>query len=167
MDNLAKLDKWNTVKKSVDKKKFKQKIEIQRIYWVSIGQNVGSEVYGKGKDFARPVLVVNVFFNGTFLGVPLSSKAQNKKGKFYHKFIDSKGKMQVALLGQVRIFDSKRKTTNKHISKVNDKDFLQIKDKLKRCCDRIVSPLKDGATCSCEQAKSLIAERKRANYSTK
>lgn len=131
MDNLAKLDKWNAVKKSIDTQNFKKQVEIQSIYWISIGQNVGSEVYGKSGIFTRPVLVVNVFFNGTFLGVPLSSKVQNKKGKFYHKFIDSKGKMQVALLGQVRIFDSKRKTTNKHISKVNDKDFLQIKDKLK------------------------------------
>ncbi len=165
MDNLAKLDKWNAVKKSIDTQNFKKQVEIQSIYWISIGQNVGSEVFGKSGIFTRPVLVVNVFFNGTFLGVPLSSKAQNKKGKFYHKFIDSKGKMQVALLGQVRIFDSKRKTTNKHISKVNDKDFLQIKDKLKSVV--IVSPLKDGATCSCEQAKSLIAERKRANCSTK
>lgn len=88
-------------------------------------------MFGKSGIFTRPVLVVNVFFNGTFLGVPLSSKAQNKKGKFYHKFIDSKGKMQVALLGQVRIFDSKRKTSNKNIGEINDKDFSQIKDKLK------------------------------------
>lgn len=116
MDNSAKLDKWNAVKKSVDKKKFKQKIEIQRIYWVSIGQNVGSEVYGKGKDFARPVLVVKVFFNDTFLGVPLTSKAKNKTGRLYYKFIDSKNRLQVALLGQIRIFDIKRVAN--YISKV-------------------------------------------------
>lgn len=131
MDNLAKLDKWNAVKKSIDTQNFKKQVEIQSIYWISIGQNVGSEVFGKSGIFTRPVLVVNVFFNGTFLGVPLSSKAQNKKGKLYHKFIDSKGKMQVALLGQVRIFDSKRKTSNKNIGEINDKDFSQIKDKLK------------------------------------
>ncbi len=131
MDNLAKLDKWNAVKKSIDTQNFKKQVEIQSIYWISIGQNVGSEVFGKSGIFTRPVLVVNVFFNGTFLGVPLSSKTQNKKGKFYHKFIDSKGKMQVALLGQVRIFDSKRKTSNKNIGEINDKDFSQIKEKLK------------------------------------
>ena len=131
MDNSAKLDKWNAIKKSIDTQKIIKKAQNKRIFWVCIGQNVGSEVFGKSGIFTRPVLVVNVFFNGTFLGVPLSNKAQNKKSKFYYKFIDSKGKMQVALLGQVRIFDSKRKTTNKHISKVNDKDFLQIKDKLK------------------------------------
>ncbi len=131
MDNSAKLDKWNAIKKSIDTQNFKKQVEIQSIYWISIGQNVGSEVFGKSGIFTRPVLVVNVFFNGTFLGVPLSSKVQNKRGKFYHKFTDSKGKIQVALLGQVRIFDSKRKTSNKNIGGINDKDFSQIKEKLK------------------------------------
>ena len=86
-------------------------------------------MFGKSGIFTRPVLVVNVFFNGTFLGVPLSSKAQNKKGKFYHKFIDSKGKMQVALLGQIRIFDTKRIET--YIGKIDDENFKHIKEKIK------------------------------------
>lgn len=130
MDNSAKLDKWNAVKKSVDKKKFKQKIEIQRIYWVSVGQNIGSEVYGKGKDFARPVLVVKVFFNDTFLGVPLTSKAKNKTGRLYYKFIDSKNRLQVALLGQIRIFDIKRVAN--YISKVEKSDFEKIRAKIQK-----------------------------------
>ena len=129
MDNSTKLDKWNAVKKSIDKKKFKQKIEIQRIYWVSIGQNIGSETYGKDKYFTRPVLVLCVFFNDTFLGVPLTSKVKNKTGRLYYKFTDSKGKMQVALLGQIRVYDIKR--AGAYLSKVNDNDFVKIKDKLK------------------------------------
>ena len=56
MDNSAKFDKWNAVKKSIDTQNFKKQVEIQSIYWISIGQNVGSEVFGKGKDFARPDL---------------------------------------------------------------------------------------------------------------
>ena len=129
MDNSAKLDKWNAIKKSIDTQKIIKKAQNKRIFWVCIGQNVGSEVVGKSGIFTRPVLVVNVFFNGTFLGVPLSSKAQNKKGKFYHKFIDSKGKMQVALLGQIRIFDTKRIET--YIGKIDDENFKHIKEKIK------------------------------------
>lgn len=129
MDNSAKLDKWNAIKKSIDTQKIIKKAQNKRIFWVCIGQNVGSEVFGKSGIFTRPVLVVNVFFNGTFLGVPLSSKAQNKKGKFYHKFIDSKGKMQVALLGQIRIFDTKRIET--YIGKIDDENFKHIKEKIK------------------------------------
>lgn len=129
MDNSAKLDKWNAVKKSIDNAQTKQGVKNQRIYWTKIGQNVGNEVFGKGNNFARPVLVVSAFANDTFLGVPLSSKAQNKKGKFYHKFIDSKGKMQIALLGQVRIFDIKR--VGAYLSKMDRENFAKIKEKIK------------------------------------
>ena len=129
MDNQTKLDRWNVVKKHIDSSTTRQRVEIQRIYWTKIGQNIGNEVFGKGVTFARPVLVISVFFNDTFLGVPLSSKAQNKKSKFYHKFIDSKGKMQVALLGQVRIFDIKR--IGAYLSKIDNQNFAKIKEKIK------------------------------------
>lgn len=97
---------------------------------LKMDNNVGSEVYGKGKDFARPVLVVKVFFNGTFLGVPLTSKAKNKTGRLYHKFIDSKNRLQVALLGQIRIFDIKRVAN--YISKIEKSDFEKIRAKIQK-----------------------------------
>lgn len=128
MDNSTKLDKWNAVKKSIDTQNFKKQVEIQSIYWISIGQNVGSEVFGKGKDFARPVLVIKVFYNHTFLGIPLTSKTQNKRGKFYFKFKDSKDRLQVALLAQMRTFDTKRKAN--YISKISDENFIKLKKKI-------------------------------------
>ena len=73
--------------------------------------------------------MLGVFFNGTFLGVPLTSKIKNKTGRFYHKFTDSKGKVQVALLGQIRVYDVKR--AGAYLSKANDDDFVKIKEKLK------------------------------------
>lgn len=130
MDNSAKLDEWNIIKKQIDSKTFKQKAGIQRIYWVNVGQNVGNEVYGKSEIFTRPVLIIKTFYNHTFLGVPLTSKFKHKRGKLYHKFIDSKGRIQTALLGQIRIFDTKRLET--YISKIDDKNFKQIKEKIKR-----------------------------------
>lgn len=129
MDNNIRLDKWNIVKKDIDKQNLKKQVEIQRIYWVSIGQNVGSEVFGKGKDFARPVLVVKIFYNHTFLGIPRTSKTQNKRGKLYFKFKDSKDRLQVALLGQMRTFDTKRKAN--YISKMSDENFAKLKEKIK------------------------------------
>ena len=129
MDNGVKLDKWNIVKKDIDRQRIKKQVENQGIYWISIGQNVGSEVYGKGRDFVRPVLVLCVFFNHTFLGVPLSSKFRNKTGRLYYKFKDSKGRLQVALLGQMRTFDTRRKAN--YISKINDNDFAKLKEKIK------------------------------------
>lgn len=124
-----KFDEWNRVKKKTEKFKNRKYVEIKKIYWVKLGQNIGTEIYGKGKDFARPVLVINSFYNGSFLGVPLSSKTSNKSGKLYYKFFDSKERLQVALLGQIRIFDSKRKL--ELMSSINDTDFQIIKNKIK------------------------------------
>ena len=132
MNNQIKLDEWNAIKKGIDGQENRKKLEIRRIYWVSIGQNVGGEIYGKSRIFTRPVLVVNVFFNGLFVGVPLSSKVRNKRGKFCHKFTDSKGKEQLALLGQMRIYDSRRKTSSRHIGEIDDETFKIIKEKIKR-----------------------------------
>ena len=129
MDYGQRLDEWNAVKKGIDSSETRQSVQAKRIYWTKIGQNIGKEVFGKGATFARPVLVINVLFNDTFLGVPLSSKTQGKKGKFYHKFIDSKGNEQLALLGQVRIFDIKR--IGAYLSKIEGKDFVKIKEKIK------------------------------------
>ena len=55
MDNQTKLDRWNVVKKHIDSSTTRQRVEIQRIYWTKIGQNIGNEVFGKGVTFARPV----------------------------------------------------------------------------------------------------------------
>ena len=129
MDNQTKLDRWNVVKKYIDSSETRQRVGIQRIYWTKIGQNIGNEVFGKGATFARPVLVVSVLFNDTFLGVPLTSKTQGKRGRFYYKFVDSKGKEQVALLGQVRIFDIKR--IGAYLSKIDRQNFAKIKEKIK------------------------------------
>ncbi len=129
MDNSARLDKWNAVKKRIDSNQTKQGVEIQRIYWTKIGQNVGSEVFGKGENFARPVLVISAFYNGTFLGVPLTSKIQNKRGRLYYKFMDNKGKMQTALLGQMKIFDIKR--IGAYLSRIDDENFVKLKEKIK------------------------------------
>lgn len=124
-----KFDEWNEVKKHIEKEKNKI-VKKQKIYWIKIGKNIGSEIFGKGRVFARPVLVINVFYNGLFLGVPLSSKTKNKSGKLYYKFKDEKGNSQVALLGQMKIFDNKRKITFE--SNVKNEDFILIKEKIKK-----------------------------------
>ncbi|HDV6579268.1 TPA: type II toxin-antitoxin system PemK/MazF family toxin [Campylobacter lari] len=129
MQNEDLFDEWNKVKKHIEKEKNKI-VQKQKIYWIKIGKNIGGEIFGKGKVFARPVLVINVFYNGLFLGVPLSSKTKNKSGKLYYKFTDDKGKLQVALLGQIKIFDNKRKITFE--SSIKDEDFILIKEKIKK-----------------------------------
>jgi mRNA interferase MazF len=44
---------------------------------VNDGINVGCEIYGKGSNYVRPVLVINDDGEDNFIGVPLTSKIQN------------------------------------------------------------------------------------------
>lgn len=127
-------DKWNELKKSINKSTKPKSPHKGKIYWISIGQNVGCETYGKGKDFARPVLVlskIQIGYIDSFVGVPLSSKIKGKKGFMYYKFTDSKGNKQVALLAQIRVFDSKR-ILNPLDAEIKNDDFDQIKERLKK-----------------------------------
>lgn len=127
-------DKWNELKKSINKSTKPKSPHKGKIYWISIGQNVGCETYGKGKDFARPVLVlskIQIGYIDSFVGVPLSSKTKGKKGFMYYKFTDSKGNKQVALLAQIRVFDSKR-ILNPLDAEIKNDDFDQIKERLKQ-----------------------------------
>ena len=78
MNDNTRFELWNTTKQSIHSKTHAKNIQPRRIYWVSIGQNVGSEVYGKDSTFTRPVLVLNVFYNQLFLGVPLAVKLKAK-----------------------------------------------------------------------------------------
>ncbi|HHS6573416.1 TPA: hypothetical protein ACTN5G_001521 [Campylobacter jejuni] len=63
--NEVQFDSWNERKKSLNKVKLIRKVS-KKIYWLSIGLNIGAEVYGKNEFFTRPVLVINSFYNGTF-----------------------------------------------------------------------------------------------------
>ncbi len=49
------------------------------IWWCSIGMNVGTEIFGKGRRFTRPVLVFKKFGSYSFLGIPITS--QEKEGE--------------------------------------------------------------------------------------
>jgi pseudaminic acid cytidylyltransferase len=97
-------DKWNALKQKIDKRKpilFRER----DILFISMGQNIGYEQYGKGEDFLRPVVVIKKFNKNLFLGIPLSS--QLKMGHFFHD-VTFKKRVNTAMLLQSKTFDSKR-----------------------------------------------------------
>lgn len=126
-------DEWNEVKKKISKNHNSLSVKVGRIYWVKIGLNIGNEVYGKGKDYARPVLVINKLFdsagNKIFLGVPLSSKIYKNTNKYRYVFNSNKG-LQSALLSQIRVFDNKRIAYQSSIKIFSD-DVNKIKELIK------------------------------------
>ena len=53
-------------------------VKERDLWWVSFGENVGSEVNGKSKLFSRPGLVIKKLSRGFYLVAPTTS--QKKEG---------------------------------------------------------------------------------------
>lgn len=77
----------------------------REVWWVAIGHNIGDEEDGKGRDFARPVLIVRKFNKALFYGVPLTTAM--KTGKYYQRIVIKDGP-RMALISHLRDYDAKR-----------------------------------------------------------
>ena len=125
MIDLKTFDQWNEIKKNLhQKEKEAEFFKEKQIWWCSIGQNLGSESYGKGATFSRPVLIFKKLSQRTFLGIPLTSKT--KQGSWYIT-IRHRSKEITALLNQIRIYDKKR--LSNRFGELDDEDFYLIKAK--------------------------------------
>lgn len=129
MKNVEKqlFDKWNAKKQEINLNINQKKLAIfheRDVWWVSIGLNIGKEIYGKSNVFSRPVLVFKKFSSRLFIGIPLSSKVL--KGTWFMT-INILGKRRTALLYQLRLFDSLRLYSK--IDKISDVDFTEVKEK--------------------------------------
>ena len=58
---------WHKVKNNIENKKQRIYFQIRDVLFCSIGENVGFEQDGRGKEFLRPVVVVKKFNNEVFL----------------------------------------------------------------------------------------------------
>ena len=108
------------------------------IYFMSIGKNIGYEIYGKKESFLRPVLVYKKLSNETFLGIPLSSK--QKIGNYYFTFQYSDKTSSTALLNQMKIFDIRRSAY--YDGYINVKDFAKLREQVKEFVD--ITPNRKG-----------------------
>ena len=89
---------WIKIKEHIHFKKSLRTTNEGEVWWCRIGENVGSEICGKGKDFLRPVLIVYKLSKYNFIGVPLTS--QKHDGNWYIEFI-FQGKNEYAIVAQV------------------------------------------------------------------
>jgi len=126
-------DKWSVKKQQIQENKQILKFRERDIFFMSIGQNIGYETYGKGFEYLRPVLIIRKFNNRTFFGIPLSSKI--KEGKYYFK-IEFKDRINIALLSQAKVFDIKR--AKYFLAELNEHKFLELKEEL----TKVVNPSK-------------------------
>lgn len=119
---LALLDWWKVTIKLRAKQKevlFKE----GEIWWCCVGINIGVEIFGKGKDFTRPVIILKKFDAKSFLGIPLTTQY---KGNIWHIPLLHNNKKQYAVLSQLRMFDSQRLIDK--MGSLNEANYERIKD---------------------------------------
>lgn len=97
---------WNDKKIKINNYREFQHPNEKEIWWCRIGVNIGSEVYGKGFEYTRPVLVINSEGGECCICIPLSSKIKNTKYSCVIRTED--GKLHTALVFQVRSIDKRR-----------------------------------------------------------
>ena len=115
MEN-KKYDEWNILKKRINCYRNLNHPKIREIWWVNLGLNIGSEIYGKGIKYIRPVLVLKVN-NTNFIGIPISSKIRKDEGRITIKTLDNR--YHSVIFNQIKVFDNKRLINRKYILSKN------------------------------------------------
>lgn len=93
------------------------------LWWVSFGENIGSEINGKSILFSRPGLILKKLSRGFYLVVPTTS--QEKEGSWYVP-IEHEGKKTNACLHQIRTIDSRRLSSR--MGQIDSDDFRRVKN---------------------------------------
>ncbi len=126
----------NTIKRFLEWIKLKEKLHNNKhtpplfkegeIWWVSLGENIGSEINGKSRLFSRPILIFKKLSKSTFMGVPTSS--QDRKGTWYVQITLGDVK-NVVILSQARLLDYKRLSSK--IGELDAVEMTKIREKFK------------------------------------
>ncbi len=116
-------DSWNKEKKRIDQFKKYPHPKIGEIWYVRVGMNVGSEIYGKGTEYVRPVLVLNADDSESFIGAPITSKLKRRR---YSEIIKTQDeKLHSVLMYQIKLFDKRRLIRRRYILDMDQ--YLNLK----------------------------------------
>lgn len=121
-----KFDEWNNLKKKLDKKNKNIYFKEKEICWLSIWQNIWTEIYWKWEFFRRPVLILKKLSSNDFYWIPLTSR--KKEWKYFYE-LEINWKINTLLLSEWKKF-SKNRLWSK-IWKIENEIFLKIKEEFK------------------------------------
>ena len=120
---------WFVIKPKLDKSNHQPPlVEEGNIWWCKIGENIGTEISGKGRDYTRPVIIHTKFSRYSYLVIPTTTKllhsdGRPKEGDYYIKITQNKVEM-LACMNQVRVVDYRR-FKNK-LGKLDSLDFENV-----------------------------------------
>jgi mRNA interferase MazF len=101
-------DRWNKLKKAINASAESKRVYFHEgdVWWVRLGVNIGFEIDGKHKQFARPVIVLKKYNQYSFLALPLTTAARANRWRV--PIGEVAGKDAFAVLSQLRNLDSLR-----------------------------------------------------------
>lgn len=115
--------KWCGLKQKLHENKATGPFVREReLWWVSLGENVGSEINGKSELYSRPVIILKKLAHGFFLVAPTTTK--EREGTWYVPIVYNDKKTYVCL-HQIRTIDYRRLSSR--IGQINGDDFESVK----------------------------------------
>jgi mRNA-degrading endonuclease toxin of MazEF toxin-antitoxin module len=120
--------KWHEEKLVVHNEKERPFFHEREVWFCILGENIGFEQDGSGKEFLRPVIIIKKFNNEICWCVPLTTKL--KKGQYYFSFNLANNEVSTAILSQLRLVDVKR--FQYKIGNVPKSDFAELKRKIRQ-----------------------------------
>jgi mRNA interferase MazF len=98
-------DAWNIKKKKLDKDRRDLLFKEGEIWWCAVGKNIGEEVYGKGREFRRPVVVLKKLSHNSCIAIPTTTKP--REGSWYHH-LNVAHKDRWVMMNQIRFISANR-----------------------------------------------------------
>ncbi len=116
---------WYIAKKKIHRKILSKNVFFYErdIWWIHMGQNIGSEQNGKGEKFLRPVLILKKHNSNCFLGLALTKT--NKDHRYFYTFFCNDDLVS-GILSQIRLYDSRRIYVK--LGSMKKSDFDEIKN---------------------------------------
>lgn len=122
---MKEFDRWNNIKKELSQRYQKYLFKAGEVWWCSLGLNLGSESFGKGDTFRRPVLILKKLSSDSCIVLPLTSR--RKDGSWFID-ITIHGEQKWILLHQIRMIHTKR--FQRRLATLDRSDFQRVKEKL-------------------------------------
>lgn len=117
-------NQWNVKKQRLDQLTHRPPFVSEGdIWWVSVGENIGSEVSGKSQQFSRPVIIFKKLAHSFYFVIPTTTKEHD--GTWYVPFVHG-GKTMYACLHQSRSIDHRRLSSK--LGELDDKDYAKVRE---------------------------------------
>lgn len=115
---------WMTLKAKIHTRESKPPFFKEgEIWWCHWGENIGTEMNGKGAPFTRPIFILKKYDAYSFMTLPLTTK--HKIGTWYYTFTHNK-RQQTIVVSQARVVNYKR--LKELVGKTDSKDYESIKN---------------------------------------